>query len=48
MGPAATIVAEAREAIRVIVMTIMALTDAFFIFSTSFLSYFRQYHKSAA
>jgi hypothetical protein len=39
MGPAATAIVEAREASRVIVTMIIALTDVFTIFSTSF-SYF--------
>jgi len=40
MGPAATIVAEARDAIRATTATTMSLIEFFFIFSTSFFSYF--------
>jgi hypothetical protein len=39
MGPAATAIVEARETSRVIATMIIALTDVFTIFSTSF-SYF--------
>jgi hypothetical protein len=42
MGPAATAIVEARETSRVIATMIIALTDVFTIFSTSF-SYFSSF-----